>query len=58
MAEKVKVTVEVDPTQTTVIKPFGEQLSEKAETLGDSTNPTGTVSNVSGTPDVDVDVEF
>jgi hypothetical protein len=33
MSNKVKITLEVDPTKTVVIKPLGEKLAEKPKSL-------------------------
>lgn len=36
MSKKIKITLEVDPHQTVVIKPLGEKLSETSKSI---TNP-------------------
>lgn len=57
-SEKVKVVIEVDPNQETTILPFGEQLSESVRSTSKGITGSGTGSNVGGTPDADVDVDF
>jgi hypothetical protein len=64
MAEKIKVTLEVEPGKTYTIKPLGEKLAEPApesaggdnENLSVTGTVTATVNPLGG--DVDVDVDF
>ncbi len=64
MAEKIKVTLEVEPGKTYTIKPLGEKLAEAVPESGEvdkkDLSVTGTVTatiNPLGA-DVDVDVDF
>jgi len=63
MADKIKVIVEVDPDQETVIKPVGVKLAAAAPVPGDAAKmlTTGTATVTGGIPnggDADADIDF
>ncbi len=57
MARKCHVMIEVDPDKETVIKPFGEKVSESASVLPGAEKGTcsATCSSTSAGTDADVD---
>jgi hypothetical protein len=59
MARKVVVLVEVDPSQETVIQPFGEALAEEVEQESIDTTPGGgSTTNPGGIPDGDLAIDI